>query len=613
MSRPDAYQLANLPIAKKLGYSLALVLGLLLFFSAWFVSVALFNWGSTVQAFVDWGSMLMSVWRASPNAFFTLFGAHAFSLALIYGVTRSLFKRVPLPSGARTAVLAIAALLAILDVGMWLCVTQFKLAETIVGALVLIVILYLLGLIVYLLKAMWWRTGWRSRGEKKHVVVVGGGFAGLYAAVGLDKALGYHEDLEITVIDRRNYFLFPPLLPSVAAGAIEVRQVTYPFRRVFEATNIVFKKESVERIDPQKKLIFSKVDVDADPVTKKLEVVYAETPYDLLVLAPGSHTNTFKTPGCEEHAFFMREVADAIAVRNHIIDCFEHAAREPNAQRCDEMLRFVVVGAGPTGVELASEIQELIDLVLLRRYPEVDPVQVEVVVVQSGQQVLPGWNEKLVKWADTQLGKIKVKLILENRVIRIGPDEVELKDGTVMPTRTCVWCAGVAPAAVIAKSGLSTHKSGRAEVEADCRAKGRDDVFVLGDAAYQMDPKTGGPHPPLGQVAFQQGSATAANLVRLIKGQPTRPFKYFNFGALVSVGAHFAAIDLVGVRLSGFVAWLIWRALYLVKLVGFGNKVRVLIDWTLDLLVERSISQIHSTRQAYEAEALRAARPEDAP
>lgn len=612
MARTDAYQLANLSWVGKLTATVFLLLGFALFFSAYFISVVALAWEGSVMAVLGWGSMLEMVHDKAPSLFWSLYGIHAFSLVLIVAITRSLFKRTPFPTAGRKAVMGAALTLAGVDLFLWFCATHWPFARSTVGIFVFAVGLYLLVLIGVLLHAMWWRTRWKgTSGAKKHVVVVGGGFAGLDAATGLDRALGYHSDLEVTVIDQKNYFLFPPLLPSVAAGAIEVRQVTYPFRRIFEATNITFKKELVEHIDTQAKVIRSKVDVDEDPHTKELRIRYAETPYDYLVLAPGSHTNTFKTPGVEEHAFFMREVADAIQVRNHIIDCFEHADREQDAQLEDEMLRFVIVGAGPTGVELASEIQELIDLVLLKHYPEVDPVQIEVVIIQSAEQVLPGWNDKLVRWADEQLRRIKVKLILGNRVTKVEPDTVTLKDGTVLPTRTCVWCAGVAPAAVLAKSGLPLHRSGRVEVEADCRVKGFDDVFVLGDAAYFVNPKTGKPHPPLGQVAFQQGSQTAANLVRLLRGEPTKPFRYFDFGALVSVGAHFAAIDLLGVRLSGLLAWFIWRTLYLMKLVGFGNKVRVLIDWSLDLLVERSISQIHSTRQNYEAEALRAAR-EDA-
>jgi NADH dehydrogenase len=180
-------------------------------------------------------------------------------------------------------------------------------------------------------------------------------------------------------------------------------------------------------------------------------------------------------------------------------------------------------------------------------------------------------------------------------VLEVGPLNVTLDGSEVLATRTCVWCAGVKPAGLLQALALEKHPSGRVKVGPDLRALGHPNVFVLGDAALCMEKGT--PLPPLGQVAFQQGTCTGANVARLIRGMETRPFRYFNYGALLSVGEHFAAIDLLGVRLSGFIAWFVWRSLYLTKLVGFGNKVRVVLDWTLDLLVERSISQVSASRQ----------------
>jgi len=447
------------------------------------------------------------------------------------------------------------------------------------------------------LRAMWQPRSWREPERPVRVVIVGGGFAGLDTAVGLDGILGWSDKLELTLIDRKNYFLFPPLLPSVSVGAIETRQVTYPFRRIFEATNIRFKKETVERIDLERNLIISKVDVAAAD-DGQLRVRHDETPFDYLVLAPGSTTQTFNTPGCE-YAFFMRELGDAIALRNHIIDCFETAARESNSQLVREMLRFVVIGAGPTGVEVASEVRDLIDKVLLPRYPEIDAALIDVVLVDTGERVLPGWNPAVADSAERQLSHLGVRVLHQARVAEISTDWVKLKGGRTLETRTACWCAGVAAAPLMARTGLALDRAGRVAVEADCRVPGHPNVFVLGDAAT-FPGKDGRPLPPLGQVAFQQGAQTAKNLVRLLRGEATRPFVYFDFGQLVSVGHQFASVRLLGVRLSGFLAWFVWRSLYLGKLVGFGNKVRVMLDWTLDLFVERSSSQIHAAREKLE-------------
>ncbi len=600
MSRKNVYVLRNLSVLKKLAISSALVLGLVAFLSGWAVSIFAVNWALSLMTVLDWGrrlEMLPDGWR------FGLLGVHVVSLGLLLRLTLALIQRMPLPRLSRRAIYFVALLLAALDALLWLLVPVSAFARESLGAVVLALTFVLGYLVGAPLGAMWRSRRWKNEPTRPvRVVVVGGGFAGLDAAMGLDRVLGFSENLELTVIDRKNYFLFPPLLPSVSVGAIETRQVTYPFRRIFEATNIRFKKETVERIDLARRVIVSKVDVDRDEATGTLRVRHDETPFDYLVLSPGSTTQTFGTPGTE-HAFFMRELGDAIALRNHIIDCFETAARETNVDLVRKMLRFVVVGAGPTGVEVASEVRDLVDKVLLPRYREVDPSLVEVVLVDSGTRVLGGWTDAVAAAAEAQLGHLGVRVLHGARVSEIGTDWVRFKDGTQLDARTTCWCAGVAASPLLAKTGLPLDRAGRVPIAPDCRVPGHDNVFVLGDCATCLG-KNGKPLPPLGQVAFQQGGQTAKNLVRLLRGEATRPFRYFDFGQLVSVGHQYAAVRLVGVRLTGFVAWFVWRTLYLGKLVGFGNKIRVMLDWTLDLFVERSSSQIHATRERLEADAV---------
>ena len=599
MRRTNAYVLRNLGLTKKLAVSVGLLSGLALFVSGWVISVVAINWGFTWMTVVDWG---IRVGMLQSDLRWLLFFAHVISLGLLLPLSLLLVRRMPLPRLTRRALFALATGLAALDVSAWLLLPFFRFEQAALGGVVLALLLVLGYLVGAPLAAMWQARSWREPERPVRVVVVGGGFAGLDSALGLDRVLGWSEKLELTVIDRKNYFLFPPLLPSVSVGAIETRQVTYPFRRIFEATNIRFKKETVEHIDLERRLIISKVDVAADAESDVLRVRHDETPFDYLVLAPGSTTQTFNTPGCE-HAFFMRELGDAIALRNHIIDCFETAARESDRDLVQKMLRFVVIGAGPTGVEVASEVRDLIDKVLLPRYPEVDPTLIEVVLVDTGDRVLPGWNPAVAESAERQLGHLGVRVLHQARVAEIGTDWVKLKGGATLEARTACWCAGVAAAPLLARTGLALDRAGRVAVEADCRVPGHPNVFVLGDAAT-FPGKDGRPLPPLGQVAFQQGAQTAKNLVRLLRGERTRPFQYFDFGQLVSVGHQFAAVRLLGVRLSGFVAWFVWRSLYLGKLVGFGNKIRVMLDWTLDLFVERSSSQIHATREKLEANAV---------
>jgi NADH:ubiquinone reductase (H+-translocating) len=597
VTRDNSHPLPNLSLLRRLLATGTLLVGVVLFFAGWIVAVLLAEYEFTLSGLWTLGEILVVFEEQSMKTFMGVFIAHALSLPMIIGVTDSLFRRLPLPRGTRIALTVGPAALAALDLVMWAVIPLSPLSQHLLGPVMVMVSLVYAAKALWSLKHMWFFTRWRNPpAEPQRVVIVGGGFSGLYCAMGLDGKLGWNEHVQITVVDQRNYFLFPPLLPSVAAGAIETRQVTTPFRRIFEATNVAFRKESVARIDLEERVLHTCVATNRDPETGALVQTLSTVPYDYLVLSPGAVTNTFGVPGVEEHAFFMSELADAVQVRNHVIDCFELAARETDLAVRRELLRFVIVGGGPTGVELASELQDLAHHVLLKRYPEIEEAEVEVCLVQSGDRVLPGWHSMVADRSKSQLSTMGVRLLLGTRTVAVSPTTATLKTGEVLATRTVCWCTGVKPATMLAGSDLPLDRGGRVLVDGDLRVQGQDRAFCLGDAASLEDPATGRPYPPLGQVAFQQGGQCATNLVRLLKGRETKPFRYFNFGSLVSVGEHFAVVDLLGMRFSGFVAWVVWRTLYLTKLVGFGNKVRVVLDWTLDLLLERSISQLQTRR-----------------
>jgi NADH dehydrogenase len=597
VTRDNSHPLPNLSLVRRILSTVTLLFGVVLFFAGWIVAVLLAEYEISLQGLWTLGEILVVFEQQSMRTFWFVFIAHAVSLPMIIGVTGNLFKQLPLPRGTRFVLMAIPAGLAGLDLLIWAAIPLSLTLQHFLGPLMLVVSLIYAAKALWILKHMWFFTRWRNPpAEPKRVVIVGGGFSGLYCAMGLDKKLGWNEKLQITVVDQRNYFLFPPLLPSVAAGAIESRQVTTPFRRIFEATNITFRKESVTRIDTEAQVLHTCVSRDRDPETNRVVKTIGTLPYDYLVMAPGAVTNTFGVKGVEEHAFFMRELGDAIAVRNHVIDCFELAARENDSDLRRELLRFVIVGGGPTGVELASELQDLSHNVLLNRYPEIDKDEVEVCLVQSGDRVLPGWHDMVAGRSLDQLKHMGVRMVLGTRTVAVDANSATLKNGEVLRSRTVCWCTGVKPPKMLVASGLPLDRGGRVKIDVDLRVQGTKTAFCLGDAASLEDPKTGRTYPPLGQVAFQQGQQCANNIVRLLKGKKSKPFKYFDYGALVSVGEHFAVVDLMGIRFSGFLAWIVWRALYLTKLVGIGNRVRVVLDWTLDLLLERSISQIESHR-----------------
>lgn len=596
--RPDNMPLPNLPGALKVGWSALLLLGSVLFLGTW--ALALY------EVYMDPGLRLEPLGAALGMLaedhsldFGRLFVLHLAGTVFLLASAGALYARTSVRRLSKRFIISSAAFLCGVDLLGWLNAPRCTSSNYFVASAGIVSCFFLLVLAITPFVQMWvyrrWPQGDAAR--PKRVVIVGGGFAGLYVAMGLNKLLGYHHGLEITLLDRRNYFLFPPLLPSTAAGTIETRQVTYPFRRIFETTNIVFRRVDVTAVSPEERVVRGCVETDPEPESGQPPMTMAEFPYDYLVIAPGSVTQTFNTAGVEEHAYFMRELNDAILLRNHVIDCFERAAAlaEGGPPVREELLHFVIIGAGPTGIETATELHDLIDPILLRRYPEVPRGLPRVTIVQSGAHILPGWDEHVVQTTEEQLKRTGIVLKTNSRVKEVGAAHVTLGDGEVLCTRTAVWCAGVKPHPLLAACGLPLHATGRIAVGPELSVPGHPEIFVIGDAAYATDLKTGEPLPPLGQVAFQQGSFTAKNIGRLLFEQPAKPFHYFNFGSLVSVGEHFAAVKLLGVRLSGFVGWFVWRTLYLSKIVGASNKVRIIADWTLDLLFERSIAQIRDT------------------
>jgi NADH dehydrogenase len=590
--RMDSYSLKNAALSFKLLATGGMLGSAALLAWSWYVSLSVLTFNRPSDMCLLLGDDLWALAHNKAGLFWTLVFFQAVAYAGMYFTSKMLFKRSALRRRMKTFLVAVTTFLVVLDQVVWFSAPFFRVSQHAVGYVGLGSAIALIGLSLPPLFQMWFYPRWTNTTGKKRVVVVGGGFAGLYAAMGLDKALGYHQDLEITLIDQKNYFLFPPLLPSASVGTIETRQVTYPYRRILETTNIFFKRATVTGVDPKAKKVLIHVDSEGDHDLGAMDSQDLGLRYDYLVLAPGSVTQTFGTKGAEDHAIFVRELSDAIKIRSRIIDCFERAAvvEDPVVQR--ELVRFAVVGGGPTGVEIATEIQDLIHEVLLKRYPEIDPSWVEVSIIQSGPQVLPGWPETVVRRSTAQLKRLGIKLVLNNRVMEVRSNAVVLKEGEPVAARTILWCAGVQPSPLMKACGLALDKSNRAPINSFLRAEGFDDVFVLGDAASCVDPKTQKTLPPLGQVAFQQGDYMAKTLVNVLRGDELKPFRYFNFGSLVSVGEHYAAVDLLGVKLSGFIGWFVWRTLYLSKIIGFSNRIRIMLDWTLDLLIERSISQL---------------------
>lgn len=407
---------------------------------------------------------------------------------------------------------------------------------------------------------------------RPRVVVVGAGFGGLAAVRALDRT-----PVNVLLVDRNNYHTFLALLYQVAAAELGSEEIVYPVRTTLRSrSHAEFCLADVKRVDLERRV---------------LETAEMEIPYDYLILAPGSVANFFGVPGAAEHCFPLKTLKEAIALRNHILTCVERAAHEPDAKRRQRLLTFTVVGGGSTGVEFAGALAELIGGPLPKDYPRVDFRQARIVLLEALDSVLPGLPPRLCSYAQARLGKLGVEVQLQARVNRVTAEAVHLEDGTSIATETVVWTAGVQGNALGCRSGLPTACDGRVEVLPTLEVPDRPEVYVIGDLAYLQE--EGHPLPMVAPVAIQQGAVAARNIARQITGLAPLPFRYANPGMMVILGRN-SAVAQIGRRLfTGFPAWILWLAVHIARLIGFRNRLVVLLDWAWDyLLHERAIRLI---------------------
>lgn len=393
------------------------------------------------------------------------------------------------------------------------------------------------------------------------VVIVGAGFGGLAAA----RALAL-TPADVTLVDRNNYHTFLPLLYQVAAAELEATEIGHPVRSILrKLPNVHFAMAEVMGIDLERRLVHT----DSYPL-----------PYDYLVLAMGSVPNFFGVEGAQDYAFPLYSLEQGVALRGHILRCFERAVREPDPAARAQMLTFAVVGGGPTGVEFAGALAELIHGPLVKDYPTLNLDEVRVVLLEALGDVLSMLPERLRAYTRAHLRKKQVEVRLGAKVTRITPEAVHLQDGAVLPTETVVWTAGVRADAAPGRWGLPTGRGGRVTVEPTLQVPGRPHVYVVGDLALLE--QSGGVLPMVAPVAIQQGEAAADNIARQIAGQSLQAFRYRDQGSMVTIGRN-AGVALVGERtFTGFFAWAAWLVVHLVKLIGFRNRLFVLLNWAWD-------------------------------
>jgi len=392
-----------------------------------------------------------------------------------------------------------------------------------------------------------------------HIVIIGGGFAGLYVARGLR-----HVDADITLIDRHNYHLFQPLLYQVATAGLNPSDIAAPIR------SILRKQKNVSVLLGEATAI--------DVVRKRVQLADGHSlSYDHLVVATGATHSYFGHPEWEHVAPGLKTIDDALEIRRRVLLAFEAAEREDDPSVRDALMTFVVIGAGPTGVELAGALSEIARQTMVRDFRHIHPESTRVILVEGRDRVLPPYPPDLSEKARLQLVELGVEVITGATVTDVSESEVRIGE-RVIPTRTVLWGAGVQASPLARSLGVPLDRAGRVLVEPDLTIPGHPEVFVLGDlaAVQQYD---GSFVPGVAPAAIQEGQHTALNLERAVEGQPLRAFKYRDKGSLATIGRAAAVADFGKVKFGGFLAWMAWLVIHIFFLIGFRNRFLVITQW----------------------------------
>lgn len=395
-----------------------------------------------------------------------------------------------------------------------------------------------------------------------HVVIIGAGFGGLNVARHLRNA-----PVQITLIDKQNYHLFQPLLYQVAIAGLLPSQIAYPLRTIFRGQkNLTFQMGEVTEIN-----------LEARYVKLNGSIIS----YDYLVIAVGAETNFFGMESIEEEGFEVKDIQKAIHTRNHLLKMFEQASHEADPVKRRALLTFVVVGGGPTGVETAGALAELISHVMIKDHPTLDLNETRVLLVEAGDHLITSYPHELRHATFELLQHKNVEILLDTRLADYNGKQVTLGDGRQIEAHTLIWTAGIKGAPVLDSLEALKGSAGRVRVEPTLQLPGHPDVFVLGDAAFLLDDH-GQPLPMLSTVAIQQGKTAAQNMRRIMQGQVPRAFHYKDPGLLATIGRNAAVARIWGISFSGFIAWVIWVFLHIYRLIGFRNRILVFVNWAWD-------------------------------
>ena len=438
--------------------------------------------------------------------------------------------------------------------------------------------------------------------KKKKIVILGGGFAGVECTRQLESKFGNDPDIELVMVSEDNFLLFTPMLPQVASGMIETRHIVLPIRTICKKTK--FYEGRIKNIDPFGKLVNLWGTGDKRSISIH---------YDFLVVALGSETNFFGMADVEKNAYTMKTLNDAVVLRNRIIDMLEQAENETNPILRKSFLNFVVAGGGFAGIETAGELMDLI-LDARKHYPTIHKDDLKVVVIEALPMILPGFNEKLAEFAKQKLIERGIDIKLQTAITSFDGNEVTTKSIDQNPkdpvdeskvdsirTKTLIWTAGVTPVNTIKRSMLKTDR-GKVIINEYLEVQDFPGVFAIGDCALFLNPETKRPFPPTAQIAEAQAKTAAKNLIALIKNSEKEKFEYHSKGQMAIIGKRSGIATFLGMNISGFWAWLIWRNVYLSKIPTLDKQIRVFLDWIIDLFFDRDISRLKMMKREDEKE-----------
>lgn len=397
--------------------------------------------------------------------------------------------------------------------------------------------------------------------ERERIVILGGGFAGLRLARKLNR-----KNYQIVLLDRNNFHVFQPLFYQVATSGLEPAAIAFPLRKVFQKHNHVhIRIAEIQEVDPERRLVLTNI---------------GYLSYDYLILALGADTNYFGNENIRRNALPMKSINEAIGLRNKILENYELALNETDPARTASLMNVVIVGAGPTGVELAGAIAEMKNYILPKDYPELDFSLMKVQLLEAGPSILPGYSEKSAARAGNYLKKLGVEVRTQTRVQDYDGQEITLKDEDPLYAHTMIWAAGVKANTVEGMPDAAYGKNDRLIVNEYNEVKGLDHVYAIGDMAYMETEDFPKGHPQVAQVALQQSTNLYHNLLRQKNGKDRQPFQYVDKGSMATVGRNLAVADLpAGIRLGGAPAWMLWLFIHLMALVGVKNRLFVFINW----------------------------------